>query len=74
MGDKLTTPREGEERVRSTLSALDTTHKGSDVRELHVVTNDLEKEATLPSRSQNMGQPDIVDWEGQDDPAKPMNW
>lgn len=36
-------------------------------------SNDVENHAALPTQSQ-VGTQDIVDWEGENDPSKPMNW
>jgi hypothetical protein len=53
---------EGESNTRS---ALDPVNAGD---------RDVEKETTLASTTQNASNSDIVDWEGEDDPATPMNW
>jgi hypothetical protein len=74
MEDKSTLPRHDDERVRSVPSAADATQKRSDTQAVHVDISDLEKEATGPPKSPNVAQTDVVDWEGEDDPAKPMNW
>lgn len=46
---------------------------GAQSKELGTVNNDVEKDVSLPTQSQATNQ-DIVDWEGEEDPAKPMNW
>ncbi|KAF2031120.1 putative MFS transporter [Setomelanomma holmii] len=35
---------------------------------------DVEKNPTLPSTTHDASLSDIVDWEGENDPATPMNW
>jgi hypothetical protein len=47
----------------------------------HSVENNVPDAATSTSKdveklsiTHNVTQPDVVDWEGEDDPAKPMNW
>jgi hypothetical protein len=53
----------------SDLTATDGPH----TKEVDLGNNDVEKDITLPTQSWVETQ-DIVDWEGEDDPSKPMNW
>jgi hypothetical protein len=36
--------------------------------------NNVRNKTSSPAITQNVAQAEIVDWEGDDDPAKPMNW
>jgi hypothetical protein len=36
--------------------------------------NNVLNENSRPLDAHNVAQSNIVDWEGEDDPAKPMNW
>lgn len=36
--------------------------------------NNVLNKTSQPLDTHHVAQSDIVDWEGEDDPAKPMNW
>jgi hypothetical protein len=40
----------------------------------HVANIDIENGASASSREHNIPLTDVVDWESEDDPSKPMNW
>jgi hypothetical protein len=48
--------------------------QGVDSKGPDVTNNTAPNENPQPSDTHNVAQSDIVDWEGEDDPAKPMNW
>jgi hypothetical protein len=74
MQDESRLPRDIGTHVDLMASPMNTARKDSDARELFANTNDMEKETSSPPRIQNVAQADVVDWDGEDDPAKPMNW
>jgi hypothetical protein len=69
MGEKLPTMDANDVATAPDLTATD----GPRTKEVDVGNNDVEKDITLPTQSHIPTQ-DIVDWEGEDDPSKPMNW
>jgi hypothetical protein len=72
MNDKL--PAQAADRNDDSVGpALSPTRQSAENNVLNAATstsNDVEK---LPI-THSVTQPDVVDWEGEDDPAKPMNW
>jgi hypothetical protein len=60
--------------VDSAPPPIDSTRKSLDTKGAQVPTNDVEKEISSSSVTPNAAQTDIIDWEGDDDPAMPMNW
>jgi hypothetical protein len=62
------------EKMTSVPTPTDTAQPSTESKNIHTTTsNDVEKDTSLPSRDQHVAQTDIVDWEGEGDPAKPMN-
>jgi hypothetical protein len=73
MDDKSPSSNIGE-HIDAAPPPVDSTRKSLDTRDVQVATNDVEKEILSSSVTPNAAQTDIVDWEGDDDPAMPMNW
>jgi hypothetical protein len=56
------------------VSPVNTMRESIDAKELRATNNDAEKIASSPPRAQDVVQADVIDWNGEDDPAKSMNW
>jgi hypothetical protein len=53
------------------------TRQGAHAKELNTTnsaSDHVENKTSSPSITQDVAQVDVVDWEGDDDPTKPMNW
>jgi hypothetical protein len=55
-------------------SAAVTHHPMSDSKTHDAARNNTENDMTSSSQTRNIALADVVDWEGEDDPVKPMNW
>jgi hypothetical protein len=72
MNDKL--PAQAADRNDdSVVPALSPTRQSAENNVLNAATSTSTDVEKLPI-THNVTQPDVVDWEGEDDPAKPMNW
>jgi hypothetical protein len=72
--EKVAPAHDVEKQIDSALTNVDTTRHEPDNKELHVTNDETEEEASSPPRTQNVAQGDVVDWDGDADSEKPMNW
>jgi hypothetical protein len=66
-----------EKNDNSVSATISPTQQDAHAKELHTpnsADDRAENKTFSPSKTQDVVQADIVDWEGEDDPAKPMNW
>jgi hypothetical protein len=45
-----------------------------DVEKQDIKQNTFDSEDQMPSKTGSTNDPNIVDWDGPDDPENPMNW
>lgn len=55
-------------------NAANANQRSVDMKEVQVASRDDEKELGAPAIADATPQANIVDWDGDDDPAYPMNW
>jgi hypothetical protein len=60
--------------IEATASFNDATRVGPNTEEGGATSNETEKEIATVAAVHDTVSADVIDWDGEDDPLKPMNW